>query len=152
LTYKDPKLLGYLEQNIKCLPLWVCLKAKSKDSNWYMDSGCSNHMTGDKDQFIFLKPKDGGNVTFGNNSKEEIEGIGTISNKSSTTIENICYVSGLKHNLLSISQLCDKDFRVILESTHCVVISIITNTSKFIGFRHDNVYIAHLNNLHAQDV
>ena len=62
-----------------------------------------------------LKPKIGGDVTFGDNSKGQIEGIGTIGNKSFIFIENVLLVNGLKHNLLSISQLCDKGFKVVFE-------------------------------------
>ena len=70
-------------------------------------------MTGDKNLFMDLKPKIRGDVTFGDNLKGQIEGIGTIGNKSSIFIENVLLVNGLKHNLLSISQLCDKGFKVI---------------------------------------
>ena len=58
-----------------------------------------------------LKPKSGGDITFGDNSKGQIEGIGIIGNKSSIFIEKVLLVNGLKHNLLSISQLFDKGFK-----------------------------------------
>ena len=35
---------------------------------WYLDSGCSHHMTGDKSLFKFLKEKVGDYVTFGDGS------------------------------------------------------------------------------------
>ena len=76
-------------------------------------------MTGDKNLFMELKAKSGGDVTFGDNSKGHIEGIGSIGNNSSTHIENVLLVGGLKHNLLSISQLCDKGHKVIFESMCC---------------------------------
>ena len=84
-----------------------------KKNPWYLDSGCSRHMTGDKNLFMELKAKSGGEVTFGDNSKGHIEGIGSIGINSSTYIENVLLVGGLKHNLLSISQLCDKGHKVI---------------------------------------
>ena len=56
-----------------------------------------------------LKPKNG-DVTFGDNSKGQIKGIGKIGNKFFIFIENVLLVNGLKYNLLSISQLCDKGF------------------------------------------
>ena len=52
-------------------------------------------------------------MTFGDNGKGRIIGYGSIGNNSSSLIENVLLVDGLKHNLLSISQLCDKDFKVI---------------------------------------
>ena len=36
---------------------------------WYLDSGCSRHMTGNRSLFKFFESKKGGNVTFGDGSK-----------------------------------------------------------------------------------
>ena len=36
---------------------------------WYLDSGCSRHMTGDRSLFMFFESKRGGNVTFSDGSK-----------------------------------------------------------------------------------
>jgi hypothetical protein len=73
-------------------------------------------MTGDKNKFTSLTLKDGGNVKFGDNSKRKIIGIGNIGKTHSFVIENVLLVDGLKHNLLSISQLCDKSYNVIFKS------------------------------------
>ncbi|KAA3470234.1 Copia protein [Gossypium australe] len=81
-----------------------CFKvANSSKKSWYLDNGCSRHMTGGKSDFIKLKPKSGGVVIFGDNSKGKIEGIGFIGKNSLILIENVLHVNGLKHNLLSIS-------------------------------------------------
>ncbi|GMI76746.1 hypothetical protein HRI_001343900 [Hibiscus trionum] len=98
-----------------------CFKAKASSKNsWYLDSGCSRHMTGDKSRFVEIKPKSGGVVTFGDNSKGLIEGISSIGNHSSIYIKDVLYVNGLKHNLLSISQLCDKDD---IHSSHACLVA-----------------------------
>ena len=57
----------------------------------------------DKDQFITLEMKEGGMVTFGDNGKGRIIGIGKIKITPFTFIENVLLVNKLKHNLLSIS-------------------------------------------------
>ena len=54
-------------------------------------------------------------MIFGDNGKGRIIGHGSIGNNSLSLIENVLLVDGLKHNLLSISQLCDKGFKVIFE-------------------------------------
>lgn len=100
-----------------------------------MDSGCSRHMTGDKAQFSSLKSKDGGFVTFGDNGKGKVVGIGKIGKILSNSIDYVLCVQGLKHNLLRISQLCDKGYKVVFESTHCMVVESSTNVVKFIGQR-----------------
>ena len=53
---------------------------------------------------------EGNTITFGDDSKGKIIGIGNIKIGSSLLIENVVLVEGLKHNLLSIIQLYDKGF------------------------------------------
>ena len=56
-----------------------CLKAQpNKKQPWYLDSGCSRHMTGDENLFQELDRKKSGNVSFGDNSKGIIRGIGIL--------------------------------------------------------------------------
>ena len=76
-------------------------------------------MTGDKEKFTTLTLQKGGHVTFGDNSKGKILGIGTVSMTSTLLIENVLLVKGLKHNLLSIRQLSDKNFGVIFDKNKC---------------------------------
>ena len=45
---------------------------------WYLDSGCSHHMTGDKTLFKTLKEKVGDYVTFGDGSHAQVLNKGTI--------------------------------------------------------------------------
>ena len=78
------------------------------DNQWYLDSGCSKHMTGDKYNFLSLTALHNGSVTFGDNKKGKIVGIGKIGKSPTHSIDNVYLVKGLKHNLLSISQFCDK--------------------------------------------
>ena len=73
-----------------------------------MDSGCSQHMTRDKSMFTSLFLKDGGYVTFGDNSKGKIIRVSNVGKEPSPIIENILLVDKLKYYLLSISQLYDR--------------------------------------------
>lgn len=75
-------------------------------------------MIGNGSQFIILEAKHGGVVTLKDNEKERIIDLNNIQNIPSTYIENILFVSGLKHNLINISQLCDKSFKVSFKSLH----------------------------------
>ena len=79
-------------------------------------------------------------MTFGDNGKGRIIGHGSIGNNSSSLIENFLLVDGLKHNLLSISQLCHKGFKVIFESSHCIIKDSQNDKIIFIGHRNENVY------------
>ena len=88
---------------------------------WYLDSGCSR--TWDVNNFAMLsKTCKSDIVTFGDNSKGRIIGFGNVKIDTSPLIENVALVDDLKHNLLSISQLCDKDLKIIFDSTCCRVV------------------------------
>ena len=70
---------------------------------WYLDNGCSRHLTGDRSLFKVFESKKGGNVTFGDGSKSQIKGKGIISLPRLPDIANVLYIEGLRMNLLSIS-------------------------------------------------
>ena len=63
-----------------------------------------------------------------------------ISVTISTLIENVHLVDNLKHNLLSISQSCDKGYKIIFESSRCLIENVCNGEVVFIGDRHNNVY------------
>nr|GEU29900.1 uncharacterized mitochondrial protein AtMg00810-like [Tanacetum cinerariifolium] len=76
--------------------------------HWYLDSGCSKHMTGDRSQLtnfvnIFL-----GKVKFGNDHVAKIMGYGDYK-IGNVTISWVYFVEGLGHNLFSVGQFCDSD-------------------------------------------
>jgi len=54
--------------------LQKCLRAKEKKKSWYLDSGFSRHMTGEKSIFPTLAMKEGGNVKFGGHQSGKIIG------------------------------------------------------------------------------
>ena len=66
-------------------------------------------MIGSKNQFLSLKNLKGGNISFENGKKGEIIGVGKVGKTDSHSIENIYLIYGLKYNLISVSQLCDRD-------------------------------------------
>ena len=53
-------------------------------------------MTRDKEQFNKFDAKDGGHVTFGDNAKAKIIGIGETGNPQSLYIHYVLFVDGLK--------------------------------------------------------
>ena len=104
-------------------------------------------MVGDINQFFTLKSKEEGFVTFGDNKKSKIISIDNIKIIPSIFIENVLLVDKLKHNLLSISQLCDVGFDVNFKTSMCIVADPLNSNSKFIGQRFDNVYVVDLDDL-----
>ncbi|CAJ2637412.1 unnamed protein product [Trifolium pratense] len=119
--------------------------------SWYLDSGCSRHMTGEKRLFSKLTLKEGGSVGFGGNQKGKIIGTSTVGN-SSLSINDVWLVDGLKHNLLSISQFCDNGYVVVFNKESCIVSKQSDNTIVFKGMRKNNVYKINLSDLNEQKV
>jgi len=56
---------------------------------WFVDSGCSRHMTGEKSNFLSLAATQGGSVAFGNGKSGSIVGIGKIGESLSHSIEDV---------------------------------------------------------------
>ena len=95
---------------------------KTRDSClWYLDSGCSRHMTGNKGLFKTFFEGKIGTVTFGDGRKSVIRGIGTVDIPGLPVFEDVWYVDGLKANLLSISQICDNGLNVLFTKYECEI-------------------------------
>ena len=104
-------------------------------------------MTGDPSNFTLLKKKEGGSVTFGDNSQGKIIGIGNVGKKN-FTLSNVLLVKGLKHNLISISQLCDNGFSIKFAPVSCEVLN--KGELVFTALRSSNVYTIDFDSLISQ--
>jgi hypothetical protein len=74
---------------------------------WYLDSGCSKHMTGNKTLLKKIKMGRVGKITYGDGSQSKVIGKGLMEISRFPGSQEALYVEGLKANLLSISQFCD---------------------------------------------
>ena len=83
-------------------------------------------------------------VTFGDNSKGKVLGVGNIGGQHSQFIKDVYLVDSLKYNLLSISQLCDLYYKLVFEPTKCLILSMDKNELFFTGFRKSNIYVINL--------
>src|ERR1044072_7315015 len=148
LTGKDPEY-GYLRT--KLFMLQISLAAPLKHQSWYLDSGCSRHMTGGRHMVQELELKPGGVVGFGGNHKGKIIGSGTIGFGKTSTIKNVLLVEGLIHNLLSISQLADNGYDVIFNQKSCKVVNQKDGSILFNGTRKNNIYKISISELVKQN-
>ena len=105
----------------------LALTTQDLKSQWYLDSGCSKHMTRDRIKFITFDEKKTGNVTFGNHISRKIKGKGSVSlDNGRGKAQDVLFVDGLKENLLSVSQMCDKGCEVLFRAQDCEVRSSTT--------------------------
>jgi hypothetical protein len=79
-------------------------------------------MNGDKDNIFSISKRKIGNVTFGNDEPGKIKGKGMVSLRNGKGhAQYILLVDGLKHNLLSISQMSDRGCEEVFTSKYCKV-------------------------------
>ncbi|GJS65175.1 hypothetical protein Tco_0679739 [Tanacetum coccineum] len=103
---------------------------------WYLDSGCSKHMTGDRSQLTNFISKFLGTVKFRNNQVAKIMGyedyqIGNV------TISRFYYVEGLGHNLFSVRQFCDSNLELAFRQHTCFIRNL-EGVDLLTGSRGDN--------------
>ena len=92
--------------------------------------------------------REGGYVTFGDNNKGRSMGEGNMGNQHKTQIKNVLYVDGLKHNLLSISQLCDKGFKIEFNKNWCLICEAKTDEVVHIG----NIYMLNIEHAYFHEL
>ena len=101
-----------------------------------MDSGCTNHMTGDKELFTEEKLSQSSQkyITFGDNNKGKVLGLGKVAISKYKHIDKVMLVQSLGYNLMSISKLCDMGMLVLFSALRCVVFSQDDYTFVFEGY------------------
>ncbi|KAJ9548739.1 hypothetical protein OSB04_021282 [Centaurea solstitialis] len=135
-----------------CSPTSSISNTKVRHDNrhvWYLDSGCSKHMTGRKEILHNFKPKFCGSVQFGNEQYAPILGYGDVI-QDKITIKKVSLVEGLGHNLFSIGQFCDKDLEVGFKKRRCVV-KTESGKELLVGTRRRNLYKIDLRDVKAKN-
>ena len=100
-------------------------------------------MTGNSRMFTSLE-EDVDNqdkITFGDNSKGKVQGLGKVAISNDHSISNVLLVASLSFNLLSVGQLCDLGFQCLFTPNEVVVSRMNDEQVIFKGFRHNNLYL-----------
>ncbi|GJY47778.1 retrovirus-related pol polyprotein from transposon TNT 1-94 [Tanacetum coccineum] len=105
---------------------------------WYLDSGCSKHMIGDRSQLTNFIHKFLGTVKFGNDQVAKIIGYGDYQ-IGNVTISRVYYVEGLGHNLFSVGQFCNSDLEVAFRKHTCFVRNL-EGVDLLLGSQGTNLY------------
>ena len=87
-------------------------------SVWYLDSGASFHMTGDKELFSDLEEKDlQMHIEMGDDGTYSAIGIGTITFERESgkpfLLKDVMHVPGLKNNLVSVAMLEERGYDIV---------------------------------------
>nr|GEZ87312.1 hypothetical protein [Tanacetum cinerariifolium] len=117
---------------------------------WYLDSGCSKHMTRDRSQLVNFVQKFLGTVKFRNDHVAKIIGYGDYQ-IGNVTISRVYYVKGLGHNLFSVGQFCDSDLEVAFRQHTCFIRNL-DGVNLITGSQGNNLYTLSIQDMMASSL
>lgn len=86
------------------------------DNLWYLDNGASNHMTGNLEYFTKIDKSITGKVRFGDDSRINIKGKGSILFNTSSgerkILTDVYYIPDLQSNIISLGQATESGCEV----------------------------------------
>jgi hypothetical protein len=104
----------------------VTEEASNNHDLWLLDSGCNNHMTGNKDLFSSLDSSVTSQIKLGDDYQKKVVGKGIIyvltKQDEKKDIHDVYYVPGLRHNLMSVGQMNEHGYKVIFEGSKCTIL------------------------------
>jgi hypothetical protein len=112
------------EEEELLLMAYVQDKKTSKEEVWFLDSGCSNHMSGNKDWFIEMDEQFRHSVKLGNGVKMMVMGKGSVKLVTAgltQVVRDVFFIPELKNNLLSIGQLQEKGLAIVMKDKACKI-------------------------------
>jgi hypothetical protein len=86
------------------------------EDKWFLDSGCSRHITGNKKCLSSLiLPSHKEYITFGDDKKGKVLGTSVVKVNDHFILNDVALVDRLRYNLLSVSLLVDADLYVLFQ-------------------------------------
>ncbi|TYJ99556.1 Retrovirus-related Pol polyprotein from transposon TNT 1-94 [Cucumis melo var. makuwa] len=104
----------------------TCFVGGESNESWLIGSGCTNHMTHDKELFRDLKPTNITKVRIGIGDYISVKGNETIAIASCTEFDKFCEDSSIKHQLTAPytpqqNGVSERRNRYIMEMTRCML-------------------------------
>jgi hypothetical protein len=107
-----------------------------------LDSGCTNHMTGEKDMFHSLQlTHEAQEIVFGDSGKSEVIGVGNIPISDHQSLSNVLLVDSLRYNLMSASQLCGIGYDCLFTDVDVMILRREDSYVAFTGRLKGNLYL-----------
>ncbi|KAM1764931.1 hypothetical protein ACFX11_004121 [Malus domestica] len=94
------------------------------NGNWYIDSGCNNHMTGNDDLLVDIRTNVAGKVQMHTGALVIVAGMGSLeidTNKGNKYIRKVMYLPRLKENLLSVGQTDEHGYYLLFGECICSI-------------------------------
>ena len=93
---------------------------EESDNIWFLDSGCSNHMIGDRKKFVQLDDNVSSKVKLGDGKLQNVEGKGVIAiytkGGNKRLISDVLYVPGLTPKFIKCREITAKGLSLIMVS------------------------------------
>ncbi len=120
----------------------VALKAYKKEKSRILDSGCFWHMIEDSKMLKGLAKYDEGSIKYGNDDALKIQDTDAVEiGAEKLKSKKVLYVKEIKHNLISVSQLCDDGHEVTFNKSGCTLKRLKDGVILTKGERtHENLY------------
>jgi hypothetical protein len=112
-----------------------------------LDSGCTNHMTRDKEMFTSFEENDCSSdiIMFGDNSEERVLRYGKIAITTDHSISKVLLVDSLDYNLLFVSQLCEMGYNYLFTNKGVTVFRRLDGSYAFSGILKGKLYLVDFN-------
>lgn len=110
------------EEEEMLLMSYVEMNDAQREDVWFLDSGCSNHMCGDKKMFCELNEDFRQMVRLGNNTRISVMGKGNVRlkvNNINHVVTEVFFVPELKNSFLSIGQLQERGLAILIQHGMC---------------------------------
>jgi hypothetical protein len=111
--------------------------------SWVLDSGCTNHLIGEKKIFTSFEKKDttSDSITFGDSSQGKVLGHGKIAITTKHSISKVLLVESLDYNLLSVSQLCEMGYNCLFTNKGVTIFRRSDGSFAFKGVLRGKLYL-----------
>ena len=119
---KSANYVEFDEEEEMLLMSYVEVNNSKRENVWFLDSGCNNHMCGNRQWFSNIDEAFRHSVKLDNNKRMRVMGKGNIRleiNGSTQVVIDVYYVHALKNNLLSIGQLQERGLAIIIQNGEC---------------------------------
>ncbi|KAL0401325.1 UNVERIFIED_CONTAM: Retrovirus-related Pol polyprotein from transposon RE1 [Sesamum latifolium] len=124
---------------------------KAGSRNWIVDSGATNHMCGDACAFHSLtKLPNPIKIHLPDNSVSYATHTGNITLSPTLTLSNVLLIPSFKHNLLSVSQLCQSlSIAFVFLTSSCILQDLTTKRPLAIGTKVGKLYFLDPNSFYV---
>nr|GEY14991.1 retrovirus-related Pol polyprotein from transposon TNT 1-94 [Tanacetum cinerariifolium] len=124
---KEVSITYYTEakEEMLLMPLVEC-KQTPYEHLWFLDSGCSNYMCGNKDMFFNLDSMFKESVKLGNNSTLTVHGKGTVRLEINGVVLSFCNENGIQRQLTAAytpqqNGIAGRKYRTIMNMVRSVL-------------------------------